>query len=187
MDHRWQWIRLCLFLKGVVSDLLFALTQQGSGHFEPPLAFKSLRFMRPLRTPRLPLAGYWGPAREPAVNSQHRTQERGDALKEAGGSVKPSGLKVPFQRKQSAKKQHDVCHRNGYRRVPTGAAAQLGLHVFTRQSGGCLRCAQNRVGPLSPGRERLQAQRSWSELQLSHQVLPSEEWGTVPRCHTHAG
>lgn len=90
------------------------------------------------------------------------------------------------QKKQRVKKHNDVCYRNGALRVPTRAAAQLGAHVFARQPEGRFWCAQNRAGHPAAGREHLQAQRSWSQLQLSEQLLPSEEWGTVPLCHKHA-
>lgn len=61
-----------------MSDLLFAVTQQSSGRFQPPLAFRSLRFTRPLRrSPCLPLAGHWGSVREPAVNSRLAPRSEG--------------------------------------------------------------------------------------------------------------
>lgn len=176
------WI-IGLLFDGAVSDLLFAVTQQSSGSFEPPLALRSLRFMRPLRSPRLPLAAYWGPVGEPAVHS--RVAPGSVEMPERSRRISKTKRfwRCPSKGSQSAKKQHDVCHRERDLRVPTSTAAQLGLHVFARQSGGWLWCVRSRH--LCPGHERLQAQRSWSELQLSQQVLPPEEWGTVPRYLTH--
>lgn len=79
--------------------------------------------------------------------------------------------------------QHDVCDRAPCACVPTCTAAQLGLHVPARHPERSFRCVQDRVGHSSSGREHLQAQRSWPELQLSQQLLPSEKRGTT---HAHS-
>lgn len=99
----------------------------------------------------------------------------GECLKEAGLSRVSSA----FPRGAVLQSQYDVCYRGCYSRVPACTAAQLGLHVFARQTEQRLWRVQSRVGRFSSGHEQLQAQRSRSELQLSQQVLPSEEWGRV--------
>lgn len=134
-----------------------------------------------------------GSFRAPQGELKDRTQSsrmQGDDWKKLGDPENQAVLTAllqeaqPSTKKQTKQQQHDVCYRDWYLRVPTCTAAQLGLYVFARHSGRRVWCVQSRVGHLSS--RHLQAQRSWSELQLSQQLLPSEEWGRIQgmlRCH----
>lgn len=112
----------------------------------------------------------------------------GGWLEEVGWSRKPGGSDGAVPRGAVLWKQYDVCYRDRYPCVPTCTAAQLGLYVFARHAERRFWCVQSRVGRFfSSGHEHLQAQRSWSELQLSQQLLPSEERGRIHvilRCRT---
>lgn len=105
--------------------------------------------------------------------------EQGDDWKKVADPEILAVLTALFQEAQPSQKQHDVCYRGWWLCVPTCTAAQLGLYVFARRQGRRFWCVQSRVGRHSSGHEHLQAQRSWSELQLSQQLLPSEEWGRI--------
>lgn len=121
-----------------------------------PLTFRLVHFMLPRCRPSWLLSGFRGPSGFPRVNSRIapiQPEERG-WLKEAENQAV---LTVPFQETQPSTKQHDVCYRGWYLRVPTCTAAQLGLYVFARHSGRCVWCVQSRVGHLFSGHEHLQA------------------------------
>lgn len=119
-----------------------------------------------------------GPPRWAQKDHTHPADERGDDWEKSVGPENPAVLTVPFSKRRAAlQRQYDVRYRDWCRRVPTCTAAQLGLYVPARPPEQRLRCVQGRIGHLPPGHEQLQAQRSGSELQLSQQLLPSEEWG----------
>lgn len=170
-------------------DLLFAVTQPrvlAGALLQAPLAFRLLRFMLPLRSPSWLLSGDRGPSGLPRVNSRIAPNPAGcKGMTERSWAIQKIRRfwrrcfkrRSPQQTKQTKQQQHDVCYRDWYLRVPTCTAAQLGLYVFARHSGRRVWCVQSRVGHLSS--RHLQAQRSWSELQLSQQLLPSEEWGRI--------
>lgn len=100
--------------------------------------------------------------------------EGGWWLKQVVRSRKSGGSDGAVSKKR---KQYDVCNREWCPGVPTCTAAQLGLHVLARHSEQHFWCVQSRH--FTSGHEHLQAQRSWSERQLSQQLLPSEEWGRI--------
>lgn len=153
-----------------------------------PLAFRLLRFMLPLRSPPWLLSGYWGPPGLLGWTQGSRPSSRSRGMTERSWLVQKirwfwrccSKRLIPL-------KQYDVCYRDWYPCVPTCTAAQLGLHVFARYAERLLWCVQSRVGRFFSGHEHVQALRSWSELQLSQQLLPAEEWGRIHVmlcCHT---
>lgn len=100
-------------------------------------------------------------------------------LKGAGWSRKSGKSDAAVPRGAAYTKQYDVCYRDWYSCVPTRTAAQLGVYVPARHTERRFWCVQSWFGHFSSGHEQLQAQRSRSELQLSQQLLPPEEWGRV--------
>lgn len=153
-----------------------------------PLAFRLLRFMLPLHPPPWLLSRYLGSIRAPQVNTRITPiqPEQGGWLKEVVWSRKSGGTDGAVLRGAVLQKQYDVCNRDWCPCVPTCTAAQLGLYVFARHSEQHFWCVQSRIGQFSSGHQHLQAQRSWSERQLSQQLLPSEKRGRIHvmlRCH----
>lgn len=173
-----------------MSDLLFAVTQHRVLAGAPPQAsnwhsgcfFFCASCVRCALPPDCcPVTGFLqgspGRARGSRPNSQNK---KGAWQRKVGRSRKPGACDGAAPKRRSPlDKQHDVCYRDRYLRVPTRAAAQLGLYVSARRAGRRVWRVQSRVGRLASGREHLQAQRSWSELQLSQQLLPSQGRGRV--------
>lgn len=174
-----------------MSDLLFAVTQLGvqpgaqlqASHWHSGSCASCFHCALPRHC--CPVTGVLQGS--PGEHEDHtHPAGAGGWLKEAGWSRKSGGSDGAVPRGAVLQRQHDVCYRGWYPRVPTCTAAQLGLHVSARHSERRIWCLQSRVGHFSSGCEHLQAQRSWSELQLSQQLLPPEEWGrihVVLRCH----
>lgn len=100
-------------------------------------------------------------------------------LKGVGWSRKSGSSDGAVPRGAAFQKQYDVCHRDWYSCVPTCTAAQLGVYVLARHTERCFWCVHNRIGHFSSGHEQLQTQHNRSELQLSQQFLPPEEWGRI--------
>lgn len=165
-------------------DLLFAVTQPRvlvgallqASHWHS--GFCASCFHCALRRGSCPITGVLQ-----GFQGEHKDQPHpaiaGGWLKEVGLSRRSGGSDGAVPRGWVLQTQHDVCYRDRYPRVPTCTAAQLGLYVFARHSERRFWCVQSRVGHFSSGREHLQAQRSWSELKLSQQLFPSEEWGRI--------
>lgn len=173
----------------LMSDLLFAVTQHrvlAGGCRKLPTGTQALFFCASCVHCALPphccpvtgfLRGSPGRAQRSRPNSR---SQKGAWQRKVGRSRKPGACDGAAPKRRSLlDKQHDVCYRDRYLRVPTRTAAQLGLYVSARRAGRRVWCIQSRVGRLSSGREHLQAQRSWSELQLSQQLLPSQGRGRV--------
>lgn len=144
-----------------------------------PLAFTLLRFTLPLHSPPWQLSGYWGPSGLPRWTQGSHLRAGARGMRSCVTQKIRWFWRHCSKRCSPPKSKNDVCYRDRCFCVPTCAAAQLGLHVFARHSEQHFWCVQSRIGHFFSGHAHLQAHRSWSERQLSQQLLPAEEWGII--------